>query len=200
MIKAVLFDFGLVISTPRPPARFQEYEAELGIARGTINRIMFDSEAWQQALVGRIGMRAFWYAIGPSLNLTTGKKIDAFRRQYYRDEVANARVVSLIRQLQGKTRLAVLSNHPPGLDRWLEDWRIRHYFEAVIASGDVGCAKPDPRIYRISLDRLGVRPDETVFIDDTPGHVTAAQALGIHGIVFVGARQLEEDLGALMEA
>jgi putative hydrolase of the HAD superfamily len=198
VIKAVLFDFGLVISAPRPPGRFREYESELGIAEGTINQIMFDSKAWQEALVGRLSMQAFWYAIGPSLNLTTRARIDDFRRRYYGDEFADPSVLSLIRRLQGKTRLAVLSNHPPGLDQWLEGWQIRHFFEVVIASGDVGCAKPDPEIYYISLDRLGLRPHETVFIDDTPGHVTAAQAVGIHGIVFVGAPQLERDLSAAL--
>ena len=141
-------------------------------------------------------MKAFWYAIGPSLNLTSRAEIDRFRRRYYRDEFVNPKVVSLVKRLHGVVRLAVLSNHPPGLDQWLEDWQIRHLFDAVIASGDVGCAKPDPKIFQIGLDRLGLRPDETMFIDDTPGHVSAARELGIHGIVFTSAPQLERDLGA----
>jgi len=198
VIKAVLFDFGLVISTPRPPGRFREYESKLGLAEGTINQIMFESRAWQEALVGRMSMQAFWYSIGPSLNLTHCKEIDDFRHRYYADEFADPGIVSLIRRLHGKTCLAVLSNHPPGLDQWLEEWQIRHFFDVVIASGDVGCTKPDPKIYQISLERLDVRPHETVFIDDTPGHVAAAQTLGIHGIVFVGTRQLVRDLGALL--
>ena len=57
MLKAIIFDFGLVISAPRPAARFQEYEMQLGIARGTINRIMFDSPAWQDALAEYLATR-----------------------------------------------------------------------------------------------------------------------------------------------
>lgn len=199
MIKAIIFDFGLVISAPRPAARVQEYEMQLGIADGAINRIMFDSPAWQDALVGRLTMQAFWYTIGPSLGLTTKRDIDALRRRYYRDETANQKVVSLIRRLHGRYRMAVLSNHPAGLGQWLIDWDIRHLFDVLVCSGDEGRIKPDPAIYHATLDRLEVRPSEAVFIDDTAGHVAAARSLGIHGIVFADARQLEHDLNKLLE-
>jgi putative hydrolase of the HAD superfamily len=198
MIKAILFDFGLVISAPRPSARFRAYESELGIAGGTINRIMFDSPAWQDALVGRLTMQAFWFAIGPSLGLTTQPQIDAFRSRYYRDEAANPAVLSLIRRLYGDYRLAVLSNHPPGLDDWLREWGIRDLFDVLYCSGDEGRVKPDPVVYLATLDRLGVRPAEAAFIDDTKGHVAAARALGIHGIVFSDAQRLEKDLESLL--
>ena len=200
MIKAVIFDFGRVISTPRPAALFASYEDHLGIARGSINRIMFDSPAWQEALVGRRTLKAFWYDIGPSLGLDTPDAVDAFRRRYYGDEAVNPEVLDLIRALHGSYRLAVLSNHPPGLDRWLADWDIRRYFDIVYGSGDEGCAKPDPAAYQATLDRLGVEPSEAVFIDDTAGHVAAARALGIQGIVFDQGRQLSRELARLLEA
>ena len=200
MIEAILFDFGRVISAPRPSARFREYESQLGIAKGSINQLMFDSPAWRAALVGRMSMQAFWHAIGPSLNLKSRMEIDAFRRQYYRDEFVNPKVLSVIRRLHGIYRLAVLSNHPPGIDAWLQDWQIHHLFDVVVGSGDVGYTKPDPKIYQIALDSLGVRPSDTLFIDDTPGHVRAAEALGMHGIVYVNADRLVSDLHALTQA
>jgi len=198
MIKAILFDFGLVISTPRPTACFRAYEWDLGIARGSINRIMFDGPAWQDALIGRLTMQAYWRAIGPSLNLTRQRQIDAFQRRYYGDESVNPDVLNLIRSLNGTYHLAVLSNHPPGLDQWLSDWGIRDLFDVIYCSGDEGRVKPDPAVYLATLDRLGVRPDEAVFIDDTAGHVAAARVLGIHGIVFSDARRLERDLNTLL--
>ena len=186
-----------MISATRPPERFQAYEDELGIARDNINRIMFDDPAWQDALLGRLTMNAFWYLIGPSLGLTTRDAVDAFRRRYYGDEAVNPAVLNLIRRLKGRYRLAVLSNHPPGLEEWLADWDIRHHFEVVFCSGDEGCAKPDPAAFQTTLERLDVKPFEAVFIDDTGGHVKAAHALGMHGIVFRDARQLERKLEAL---
>ncbi len=198
MIRAVIFDFGQVISASRPAARFAAYENELGIARGSINRIMFDSPAWQEALVGQRTMKSFWYCIGPSLGLATPEAVDDFRRRYYADEAVNPAVLDLIRELHASYRLAVLSNHPPGLGQWLADWGIQGYFDVVYCSGDEGCAKPDPAAYRSVLERLGVTPPEAVFIDDTAGHVAAARELGLHGIVFTHARQLARDLATLL--
>ncbi len=198
MIKAMIFDFGLVISTPRPAACFRAYERDLGIARGSINRIMFDSPAWQDALVGRQTMRGFWAAVGPSLGLNTQGQIDAFQRRYYGDESVNPDVLNLIQSLHGDYDLAVLSNHPPGLDQWLSDWGIRDLFDVVYCSGDEGRVKPDPAVYHATLDRLGVHPAQAAFIDDTAGHVTAARSLGIHGLHFSNAQRLYRDLAALL--
>jgi putative hydrolase of the HAD superfamily len=200
MIRAVIFDFGRVISAPRPAALFGRYEAELGIPRGSLNRRMFDSPDWQAALVGRLSMRAFWYRIGPALGLATPEAVDAFRRRYYGDEAVNPEVRDLIHRLHGHYRLAVLSNHPPGLDRWLANWKLRAFFDVVFCSGDEGCAKPDPAVYRATLERLGVAPAEAVFIDDTAGHVAAAREVGIHGIVFIHGRQLTRALANLPAA
>ncbi len=193
-IKAVIFDFGRVIAAPRPDALFERYEDDLGLARGSINRIMFEAPAWQEALMGRLSMKEYWRRIGPSLGLATPDAVDRFRRRYYGDEAVDREVMDLIRTLHGRFRLAVLSNHPPGLGAWLEDWDIHKYFDVVYGSGDEGCAKPDPAAYRAVLERLGVMPPEAVFIDDTPGHVDAARTLGIHGVVFTHARQLLRDL------
>ncbi len=199
MIKAMIFDFGLVISTPRPTACFRAYERDLGIVKGSINRIMFDGPAWQDALVGRLTMRGFWRAIGPSLGLTRQWQIDAFQRRYYSDESVNPDVLRLIRRLHGTYHLAVLSNHPPGLDQWLSEWGIRDLFDVVYCSGDEGRVKPDPAVYHATLDRLGVRPAHAAFIDDTVGHVTAARSLGIHGLLFKDAQRLDRELEYLLK-
>jgi HAD superfamily hydrolase (TIGR01509 family) len=199
MIRAAIFDFGLVISSPRPPGRFRAYERELGLGEGTINRIMFDSPAWQDALCGRLTMTAYWQAVGPRLGLTTPPAIDAFRRRYYNDEAANEEVLAIVRRLHGDCRLAILSNHPPGLGRWLRDWGIDCLFDVVYCSGDEGHVKPERVVYQTTLERLGVAAGEAVFIDDTPGHVAAARALGIAGIVFTGGQQLGQELNALLD-
>ena len=200
MIKAIIFDFGQVISMPRPSSRFRTYETHLGLAEGSINRIMFEHPAWQEALVGRLTMKDYWYAVGPSLGLATPAKIDAFRRRYYRDEAVDEQVLTIIRRLHHRYRLAILSNHPPGLERWLQEWGIGHFFDVLYCSGNEGCVKPDPVVYEATLGRLGVQAGQAVFIDDTAGHVTAARSLGIHGIVFSDASQLEQELGTLLGA
>ena len=198
MIKAIIFDFGRVISAQKPSSLFRSYEDELGLEPDTINSIMFDSEAWQDALVGRKTVEGFWYEIGPELGLNSANEVDAFRHRYRADEEINEGVLELIHLLHGNFKLAVLSNSPPGLTQWLADWNVLTFFDVVFCSGDEGIAKPDPKAFELTLKRLGLKPDEAVFIDDSREHVEAARRLELHGILFTTAEALEEELVRLL--
>jgi epoxide hydrolase-like predicted phosphatase len=199
MIKAIIFDFGRVISAQKPLSLFQRYEQELGLPAGQLNRVMFGREAWQEVLLGNKSLDDYWLEIGPSLGLESPSEIQAFRERYFADEAINAGVLELVHMLKGQYTLAVLSNAPPRLTQWLKDWEILDLFDVVVCSGDVGLVKPDPAIFQLTLDRLGVAPDEAIFIDDSPGHVAAARALGLQGIHFTSAEALASDLGGLLE-
>ena len=164
----------------------------------TINAVMFGSGAWQDALVGRKTAEEFWQTIGPELGLKNPAEIDAFRRRYHADEAINHDVVNLLRRFYGRYQLAVLSNNPPGLDQWLRDWGIRDLFDVVFCSSDEGLVKPDAASYQAVLQRLRVRPEEAVFIDDTLDHVLAARRLGLRGVLFTTAEALEEQLADLV--
>lgn len=72
-----------------------------------------------------------------------------------------------------------------------------HWFRGIVVSGDEGMMKPDPRIFRLLLDRHGLRAGDCVFIDDNAKNAAAADALGIHGIHFRDPASLRRDLGAL---
>jgi len=198
MIKAIIFDFGRVISGQKPLSLFRNYEDELGLEPGTINSIMFDSEAWQDALVGRKTVEEFWHEIGPELGLNSVDEVDAFRHRYRADEEINQGVLDLIHRLHGNYKLAVLSNSPPGLSKGLADWNMLNFFKVVFCSGDEGMAKPDPEAFELTLERLGLKPNEAVFIDDTREHVEAARKLGLQGILFTTAEKLEEELDLLL--
>ena len=197
-IQAVIFDFGRVISSQKPSSLFRAYEDDLGLAAGTINQIMFDSQAWEEALVGRISAHEFWQRVGPELGLDSNEEIEAFHKRYHADESIDRGVLTLIQQLYGRYKLAVLSNSPPGLAEWLSDWGIRDLFNVVYCSGDEGMVKPQPAAYNSTLQRLEVLPHEAVFIDDTIGHVETARSLGIHGILFTDSEQLKQELDRLL--
>jgi len=200
MTKALIFDFGRVISAQKPPCLFRTYEEHLGLAPETINTIMFGSEAWEDALLGRKTVEEFWQAIGPALGLEAAAEIEAFHHRYHADEAINGGVLRLIRRLRRRYKLAVLSNSPPGLTRWLDSWNILDLFDVVFCSGDEGIVKPDPRAFARTLERLEVKPEEALFIDDTPEHVEAARALGLRSTLFTTAERLEEDLTDLLGA
>jgi putative hydrolase of the HAD superfamily len=197
VIRALLFDFGRVISAPKPAELFHTYERDLGLHPGTINRIMFDSPLWQQALVGELQMEEYWRAIGPELRLDSPDRVEAFRTRYYSDERINQEVVDLIKSQVGRCRLGIVSNHPPGLKEWLGDWQLLELFDTVVCSGEVGVAKPDEKIFRIALQRLGIEPAEALFIDDSEEHVLAARSMGMMGHHFSSAKMLLDHLRKL---
>jgi haloacid dehalogenase superfamily, subfamily IA, variant 3 with third motif having DD or ED/haloacid dehalogenase superfamily, subfamily IA, variant 1 with third motif having Dx(3-4)D or Dx(3-4)E len=70
-------------------------------------------------------------------------------------------------------------------------------FEGIVVSGEEGVAKPDPTLFRILLDRYGLVPQETVFIDDAPANVAAAKALGLVALRFTDPARLRADLSRL---
>ena len=198
MIKSIIFDFGRVISAQKPMSLFRGYEEDLGLEPGMLNRIMYGSQIWQETMLGRKTLNEYWREIGPMLGLHTGDEIATFRRRYASDEEINEDVLALIRRLRGRYKLAVLSNAPPRLSKWLADWDILELFDVVVCSGDEGVIKPDPAIYLLTLERLDLAPEESIFIDDSPGHVAAARALGIHAIHFTTAKALEQELEDLL--
>lgn len=198
MIRAIIFDFGRVISAQKPYSLFRGYEDDLGLRPGTINRIMFDSQAWQDALLGKLTLDEFWYLIGPELGLTTPDEIDSFKARYRADEAINHDVLELIHRLKGRYKLAVLANWPPDLDKWLAGWNMLDLFDVVFCSGDEGVVKPNPVAYESTLNRLRVEPREAVFIDDLEENVEAACDLGIYGILFTNGKALVKDLERLI--
>lgn len=192
--RAVLFDFGRVLSAPKPASLFEGYEKDLGLPRGSINRIMFEDPAWEDTLTGRLSLDAYWRIIGPRLNLRTPEEIAAFRARYDADERPNGPVMDMIRRLYGRAPLAVLSNAPRGLRWWLSRWGVLPFFEVVFCSGEEGVRKPFAQAYTITLERLGVPPHGALFVDDTPENVEAARALGIASHLYVDPRGLADFL------
>ena len=70
-------------------------------------------------------------------------------------------------------------------------------FAGIVVSGEEGVIKPDPRIFRILLERYAIAPAHAVFVDDNKANAAAATALGMHGIHFRSPGQLREGLAAL---
>ena len=78
-----------------------------------------------------------------------------------------------------------------------ERYEFLEWFDAIVISGEAGVAKPDPRIYRLLVDRTGLDPARTVFIDDVPANVEAGRSLGFRGLVYVDPIRLRRDLVGL---
>ncbi len=103
----------------------------------------------------------------------------------FRDAGAHWSMVHRVRRLRRDGyRTAILTNNVKEWSQWREVIPIDD-FDVVVDSCEVGLRKPDPAIWDLTLDRLGLAADETVFLDDHPDNVRAASDMGLHG-VFVG--------------
>ncbi len=70
------------------------------------------------------------------------------------------------------------------------------WFRDIVISGDVGTIKPDPAMFRTLVERDGMDPATTVYVDDSGPNVAAAAALGFAAIRFVGAGPLRRELAS----
>ena len=80
------------------------------------------------------------------------------------------------------------------LHAMLKEFRWLAQFDLLVWSYQLRIAKPDAKIYRYALEKLGAQPSETLFIDDRLVNVEAANALGMKGIAFTSVEKLRADL------
>jgi epoxide hydrolase-like predicted phosphatase len=94
-------------------------------------------------------------------------------------------MVEGVRRLKQRgVRTALITNNVAEFgDGWRKMIPVDELFEVIIDSSAVGVRKPDPRIFQMALDKLGVTAQDSVFVDDHPGNIRAAEQLGITGVL-----------------
>jgi len=96
------------------------------------------------------------------------------------------RTMNLLAELKGEYHLAMLTNSPSryALDQRFEPGELDELFELVVISGEVGWDKPAPEIYDTTVEKLALKADECLFIDDVPSFVEAAAKAGMRSMTF----------------
>jgi glucose-1-phosphatase len=116
----------------------------------------------------------------------------------FNDNFAHKDVISLAQKLKkNNITLAILSNTVEAHALYLTKMGIYEGFDKIIFSHRVNLHKPDPKIFKHTLNELQVKPEEAFFVDDLQENVDAANALGMHGILFTNAKDLEKELKEL---
>jgi len=154
---------------------------------------------------GRISEQTFWQRISKELNRpqpkpathTAGKQNslwgDAFRSAYS----PRAEVFSFAAKLHNKGyKTALLSNTEVPAMEFFHQLRY-DMFDVLIFSCTEGAQKPERKIYEVTVEKLGSRPEQAVLIDDKPQFIKGAQQAGLKGILFANLEQVKNDLAAL---
>ena len=201
MIRAVMFDFGGVISSS-PFESFARLEAERGLPSGfirTVNSTDPDDNAWAQLERGEVDVDTFgalWSAEARAL----GHDVDGRQVLEMLAGEIRPQMVAAIRTCSSSYKTACLTNNFARAESVVSEEVASIYalFDAVLESRVLGVRKPDPRFYELACERLGVFPEECVFLDDLGVNLKPARALGMHTIKVTDPAQALDELGRLV--
>jgi putative hydrolase of the HAD superfamily len=183
--KALLVDLDGVVR--RWPASDELIEDAHGLPRGVIRRIAFAPDLLSLAITGQITDQEWRQRVADRLQLefSLGSvSIDVVKKWSQIIGEVDWETVSILRQCDASIRRGLVTNATSRLEGDLARLRIADEFDFVVNSSEVGIAKPDRKIFEISLLRAGIEPAEALFIDDIAENVMAAEDFGITGHVF----------------
>jgi len=197
-IRAVIFDYGEVLCRIAPIEQFAPMARILNVTPQQLvkrygqNRLDYDrgdltaAEYWTgfaqesgvtvtEAQVHELNRRdcELWWDLDPVLMDWT----DRLRSSGIKAGVISNMFIGLAKQIRA---------HAPWIDR----------FDDYTFSAEIRATKPDPAIYRQSLQQLGVKANEALFLDDRETNIEGARAIGMEGLVYLTPARLREDLEA----
>jgi FMN phosphatase YigB (HAD superfamily) len=186
-IRAVYFDVGGVLLRTEDPLPRRRWEQQLGLERGGLAKLVFENPAAQRATIGAAAEADVWLQVGRTLNLAPQQLAD-LRKDFFAGDRWDDDLLAFIRSLRPRIRTGLISNAWLGSRDATAPWINSETFDTAVFSGDEKCRKPEEKIYRIALARLGAAPEEAMFFDDFPENVAAACRMGIQAAVFPGSR------------
>ncbi len=210
MIKAIISDFGGVLTTPLFGGFARVMEAQ-GLPLEALGHAMvkaserhgenplFDFER------GRMTEAEFFALLGDALEEEVGRRVPLqdFAEHYFSHLSPNDELIAHLRRVRDERgiRLALLTNN---VREWEARWRsllpVDELFELIVDSAFVDMRKPEPGIYRLTLERLGLPGEACAFVDDLEINCEAARDHGIHPIRFESTAQVVRELDALLDA
>ncbi len=192
MIRAIISDFGGVLTSPIAPS-FERFAARSGIALATIGQTLETlrerdgTHPLHELECGRITEAAFAASLQRALCDAAGRELSlgAFV-ELLGDLLPNEPMIELMASLRDEGyRMALLTNN---VREWEQHWRalapVDEIFELVVDSAFVGMRKPDPEIYELCVARLGggLRAQECLFVDDREDNCAGAEAVGMTAV------------------
>ena len=203
MIEAVLFDFGGVILSS-PFEAFAAYEKEIGLPANTIRKINAtdpDSNAWAQFERREVSTEDFVLLFEEEA-LALGYELNAQRILEGLHGSLRPSMVEALSKCSSKFKTAMLTNNitPMGEQDLDEDvQKVVEIFDLLIESSIEGCRKPEEKFYEVACERLDVKPENCVFLDDLGINLKPARAMGMTTIKVIdpedAIKELYEILG-----
>jgi putative hydrolase of the HAD superfamily len=209
-VRAVIFDFGGVILTS-PFDAFSRYEADNGLPAGFLRRLNAtdpDTNAWARLERNEVDLAGF-AELFEAEAAAAGQQVDGRAVLALLAGQLRPQMVEALRRGHDRLKTALLTNNfVPHADPSAESdggrgpagpmADVLHHFDVIVESSRVALRKPDPAIYRLVCDELGVEPAEAVFLDDLGVNLKPARALGMATIKVVDPDDAIAELEAVV--
>lgn len=178
-IKAIVFDFWGV---------FAEFKAPVNKAidlKGSVTDYPEYYELINQHNLGKISEDEFLQATSKLFNVELTS-----RHRYLLDaDHLNHELIELVKKLKKKFKIGLITNTGKEyMDEFLFKPELDKLFDCLVISHAEGMKKPDPKIYQLAVDRLKLKPEEILYLDDHPDRISPAAALGMPVLLYEGEK------------
>lgn len=208
--RAVLFDLGGVV-LGSPLHAIADYEKELGIPANFVNQVVVSTAphgGWARLERGELSLEEFFVAFDEDCR-SAGQEISAREMMNRMNAATQPRtsMLNAIAKLRANGfRVAAVTNNWVVPDSFADSHAnaggansLDQLFDVFVESSVEGMRKPDPKIYTLTCERLGVTPDVCVFLDDIGSNLKTARQMGIATIKVVMPEAALRELGSLVE-
>jgi putative hydrolase of the HAD superfamily len=193
-IRAVFFDIGGILEITPDTGWRKKWDAERRFDSPELEAV------WRAGSVGRMTIDEVESRLAEIFRLDR-VALEAFMADLWTDYLGelNTELFDYFRTLRPRYKTGIISNSFVGAaEREEARYGFSAHCDLIVYSHEVGLEKPDPRIFEVALSRLGVRAEESVFLDDVATHVEAARALGVNAILYESNAQAIAELEALL--
>jgi epoxide hydrolase-like predicted phosphatase len=197
-IQAIIFDLGGVLLRTSDFEPRERLAAGLHMNRYQLEQFIFGGASGDQAQRGEISVQQHWENLRQQINYSP-EEFEALVNDFFEHDEIDEALLDYVRTLHKTYKTALLSNAWDDLRQVItERWHFEDAFDTMIISAEVRVAKPDPRIFQLTLERLGVKADEAIFVDDMKRNVDGALLAGLHAIQFQTSQQMRNDLESVL--
>lgn len=196
MTELVFFDFGGVVSELVPERRLIMLAAVSGLSKAEVHRRVWGCGLADACDAGRYSAMEMHDRICTTLGIRLPR--EELRRLMCLAFRVDETVLGIARSLRRRARVGLLTNNSPLLWEALSDFfpEVSEVFEPIMFSFQLGFLKPDPLVFRAVAERVKLRPEALLMVDDEATTVAAAKASGWQAIHYTSAAALQMSLRA----
>jgi epoxide hydrolase-like predicted phosphatase len=182
LIRAVIFDVGGVLIQTADRSALCRWEARLGLREGELAREVFSCPASWRASIGLATGADVWMELACLYRLHANE-VQELAQDVFAAEAVDEAMAAFVGLLRPRYKTALLSNAWPEARNSLQERRgLGALTDTLILSCEERLMKPDTRLYHLAAERLGVAPEETLFVDDYLPNVEGAWDAGMRAV------------------